>query len=34
MHVDDGELDLLADLHTDTDLGEGCVPIGWQLSLL
>ena len=26
--VDDNEVDLLADLHTKTDLGEGCVPVG------
>ena len=28
------ELDLLTDLHTETDLGEGCVPVGRQLGLL
>ena len=32
--LDDKELDLLADLHTEADLGEGCVPVGWQLGLL
>ena len=26
--VDDNEINLLADLHTKTDLGEGCVPVG------
>jgi len=26
--VNDHELDLIADLHTKTDLGEGCVPVG------
>ena len=30
----DKELDLLTDLHTETDLGEGCVPVGRQLGLL
>ena len=29
MHVDDSELDLVVDLHTETDLGERCVPISW-----
>ena len=28
MLVDDNEVDLMADLHTKTDLGEGCVPVG------
>ena len=23
------KVDLLADLHTEADLGEGCVPVGW-----
>ena len=32
--VENNELDLLADLHTQADLGEGCVPVGWQFSLL
>ena len=32
--VDDNKVDLMADLHTKTDLGEGCVPVGRQLSLL
>ena len=32
--LDDKELDLLADLHTEADLGEGCVPVGRQLGLL
>jgi len=30
----DNELDLQADFHTKADLGEGCVPVGWQLGLL
>ena len=34
MLVDDNKLDLKADLHTKTDLGERCVPIGRQLLLL
>ena len=34
MLVDDNEVDLLFDLYTKTDLGEGCVPVGRQLSLL
>ena len=32
--VDDNKPDLLADLHTEADLGEGCVPVGGQFSLL
>ena len=28
MLVDDNELHLLADPHTETDLGEGCAPVG------
>ena len=32
--VVDSEVDLLTDLHNKTDLGEGCVPVGRQLSLL
>jgi len=28
MLVDDNEVDLLADLHSKTDLGEGRVPVG------
>ena len=28
MLVDDNEPELLVDLHTETDLGEGCVPVG------
>ena len=32
--VDNSELDLLADLHTQADLGEWCAPVGWQFSLL
>ena len=34
VHVDDSELDLVAELHTETDLGERCVPVGRQLRLL
>ena len=34
MLTDDEELDLLTDLHTEADLGEGCVPVGRQLGLL
>ena len=34
LFLDDKELDLLTDLHTETDLGEGCVPVGRQLGLL
>ena len=26
--VDDNESELIVDLHTKTDLGEGCVPVG------
>ena len=32
--VDDNKPDLLADLHTEADLGEGCVPVGGQFGLL
>ena len=34
LHVDDSELDLVTDLHTEADFGERCVPVGWQLGLL
>ena len=34
MLADDNKLDLVADLHTKTDLGEGCVPVRRQLRLL
>jgi len=34
LFLDDKELDLLTDLHTETDLGEGRVPVGRQLGLL
>ena len=34
MPVDGNESYLVADLHTEADLGEGCVPVGWQLGLL
>ena len=30
--VDDNKLDLLTDLHTEADLGEGCVPVGGKFS--
>ena len=29
MFTDYNKRDLMADLHTKTDLGEGCVPVGW-----
>ena len=32
--VDDNKPDLVVDLHTKADLGEGCVPVGGQFSLL
>ena len=32
--VDNNKLDLLADLHTKADLGEGCVPVGGKFGLL
>ena len=32
--VDDNKPDLLADLHTEADLGEGCVPVGGKFGLL
>ena len=32
--VDDNKPDLVVDLHTEADLGEGCVPVGGQFSLL
>ena len=34
MLVDENVVDLLADLHTKTDLGERCLPVGWQLGLV
>ena len=34
MLIYSNKLDLRADLHTKADLGEGCVPVGWQLGLL
>jgi len=34
MLVDNNELDFLADFHTKTDLGEGCIPVGRYLGLL
>ena len=32
--VDDNKLDLVVDLHTEADLGKGCVPVGGKFSLL
>ena len=32
--VDDNKFELLADLHTEADLGEGCVPVGGKFGLL
>ena len=32
--VDNNKLDLLADLHTKADLGEGCVPVRGKFGLL
>ena len=33
--VDDNKLDrLLTDLHTEADLGEGCVPVGGKFGFL
>ena len=32
--VDDNKLDLLTDLHTEADLGEGCVPVEGSLVFL
>ena len=32
--VDDNKPDLLTDLHTEADLGEGCVPVGGKFGLL
>lgn len=34
MLVDHNEAHLVAELHTETDLGEVCAPVGWQFSLL
>ena len=34
VHVDDSEIDLVADLHTETGLGEWRVPVGGQLGLM
>ena len=34
LHIDYNESDLFTDLHTETDLGEGCVPVSRQLGLL
>ena len=31
LYMDDNELELLSDLHAETDLGEGCVPVGGYL---
>ena len=32
--VADNKLDLLTDLHTEADLGEGCVPVGGKLRFM
>ena len=32
--VDDNKIDLVVDLHTKADLGEGCVPVRGQFGLL
>ena len=32
--VDDNKFELLANLHTEADLGEGCVPVGGKFGLL
>jgi len=32
--VDDNEFYFMADLHTEADLGEGCVPVGRQLGFV
>jgi len=32
--INDNKFELLANLHTEADLGEGCVPVGRQLGLL
>ena len=32
--VNDSKIDLVVDLHTEADLGEGCVPVGGQFGLL
>ena len=34
LRIDYNESDLFTDLHTETDLGEGCVPVSRQLGLL
>ena len=34
LHVDYNKSDLITDLHTETDLREGCVPVSRQLGLL
>ena len=34
LHIDYNESDLSTDLHTEADLGEGCVPVSRQLGLL
>lgn len=30
MMIDYNKVDFLVDLHTETDLGEWCLPVGWQ----
>ena len=32
--VNDSKIDLVVDLHTEADLGEGCVPVGGKFGLL
>ena len=32
--VDDNKPDLVVDLHTEADLGEGCVPVGGKLRFM
>ena len=32
--VDDNKIDLVVDLHTEADLGEGCVPVGGKLRFM
>ena len=32
--IDDNKPDLMADLHTEADLGERCVPVGGKFGLL
>ena len=32
--VNDSKIDLVVDLHTEADLGEGCVPVGGKLRFM